>query len=97
LAIARDVVEVLHKFLHRVDFRNAPMWRNGRPNGLKNALFSISLHFKIDQIERNSPGEIAQIREFRLRIGAVSKKRLILAHGSDGFVIPNGASYGLII
>ena len=25
----------LHRFLHKVDLRNAPMWRNGRRNGLK--------------------------------------------------------------
>jgi hypothetical protein len=45
----------------------------GIRNRLKIAVFAISLHFKIDQIERNSPGEIAQIREFRLRIGGEQK------------------------
>jgi hypothetical protein len=29
VAIARNILKVLHKFLHKVDFRNAPMWRNG--------------------------------------------------------------------
>jgi hypothetical protein len=32
---------------------NRPMWRNGRRNGLKIAIF---LHFKIDQIEPDLPG-----------------------------------------
>jgi hypothetical protein len=31
-----------------------PMWRNGRRNGLKIAIFAIFLHFKINQIESDS-------------------------------------------
>jgi len=33
-----------------------PMWRNGRRNGLKIAVFAIFLHFKIDQIESDLRG-----------------------------------------
>ena len=56
MAIARDILKVLHKFLHKVDLRNAPMWRNGIRNGLKIVVFEIFLLFKIDQIEPNLPG-----------------------------------------